>query len=119
MYESSTQSEAEAARVTPEWKLPTHFLPTLSSVIGLAAARISQQSYYRNTLQNRERDESIVCFITLLAIVSQKKVFCCCLLFYYEQSKVGVAWTWIIKKGENNIFRKENWGIGKKFLLKV
>ncbi len=81
MYESSSQSEAEAARVTPEWKLPTHFMPTLSAVIGLAAARISQQSYYHSTLQNRERGESLVYFITLLVIVSQKKVFRYC---YYE-----------------------------------
>lgn len=93
MYESSVQSEAEAVRVSPEWKLPTHFMPTLSAVSGLAATRISQWSYYHNTLQSSDSDESVVYFVTRLVIVVQKKVFYYCLLFYYELSKVGVSWT--------------------------
>ena len=42
-----------------EWRLPTRFRPTLSTVIGFRAARIPQKSYYHNVLQHGERDESI------------------------------------------------------------
>lgn len=70
-------------------------MPTLSAVIGSAAPRISQQSYYHNTLQNSESGESILC--NTFAIVIQKKVFYYCLLYcllFY------LAWIYIMKMSE-------------------